>query len=69
MKKLAKSESGKLPPPMKYLRRKIPVVSFNIRIDKVLKGRVDKASRQLDTSANKFAEAALSWYLDQMGQK
>ena len=53
-------------PTESYIKRNIEMVSLQTRIDHDLKKEAEKAAQALGTSLNRFVEAALLWYLDQL---
>jgi predicted HicB family RNase H-like nuclease len=56
-------------PATKYLKRKkIKAVTLTLRIDQEVKDQADLMSKAHGTSLNRFAEAALNWYMDELTQ-
>jgi hypothetical protein len=51
-------------PAEKYIKRGVELEQMQTRIDCELKRGVERAAAVLDTSLNRFVEAALKWYLD-----
>jgi predicted HicB family RNase H-like nuclease len=51
-------------PAESWIKRDKTMMAFNVRIDEEVKKETEKAAKKLDTSLNRFTEAALSWYID-----
>lgn len=50
-------------PAESYIKRNIEVVPIVVRIPETLKEESERMAAQLDTSMNRFVEAALRWYI------
>lgn len=51
-------------PTEKYIRRANRVESVQLRIDSTLKRQMQQSAKKLNSSMNRFTEAALHFYID-----
>lgn len=51
-------------PLKKYIRRPAKTESLQLRIDAKLKHEIDLCATKLNTSMNRFAEAAVTFYME-----
>lgn len=51
-------------PAERYIKRSIEIESLQVRVDSNLKRQVEMAAKKLNSSLNRFSEAALNFYLE-----
>jgi predicted HicB family RNase H-like nuclease len=52
-----------------FIRRDVELVQIAVRIPPELKAEAEMASERVDTSMNRFIEAALTWYIQKLKEE
>ena len=63
-----KNKKESMEPPESWIRRGVELVPLSARVPQETKDRAEEAARILETSLNRFTEAALNWYMEALKQ-